>query len=428
MKRVHELLGWLRHRWKRVVAIALLLGVIGCGAAVASVYLLADRHLRRADEALARCRYAEARDELAQALRYRPGSAALHLRAGRVARQLNDLDEAGEHFRRCAAIQGRQTEEQQLELLMLRAQSGDIDEVLPDLWAYVSDKKPQAALVLEALANAYLRTARNRAAGECLTRWLELDPDNVRALNLRGLLAEREDNLILATDSYTRALELDPEQRETRLSLISVLLARQQFGAVVPHCKQLLEQAPDRPTPLLALTLAQRGLGELTAARKCIERYLAARSNEVEGLVVAAEIALDQQRNHDAEKDLRRALRLAPHSRQVHFHLFACLTRLGKTPEAAEHRRQFDAIDKDLRRREQLRAALYHRPHDLRLLYEMGALCLRNGLDGEGLAWLRQALDNDRGHQPTHKLLARYYEEKGKRDLADAHRALIRKK
>src|SRR5215471_10872359 len=117
---------------------------------------------------------------------------------------------------------------------MLRAQRGDINEVLPELWVYINEKKPQATLVLESLTNAYLRTARNVAAGECLMRWLDLEPDNIRALELRGLLAVREDNPILATDCYARALELDPEQPGLRLNLVSALIQRQQFGKVIP--------------------------------------------------------------------------------------------------------------------------------------------------------------------------------------------------
>jgi tetratricopeptide (TPR) repeat protein len=410
------------------VLVGLLLALIGVGVTVASHHLLADRHLRRAKEALGRQRYAGAREELRQALLYRPGSAKLHLLAGRVARQMNDLKEAEQHLHRCEETQQGQNEESQLEHLMLRAQSGDIDDVLLELWPYVRDKKPQAALVLEALTNAYLRTARNPGAVECLARWLELEPDNVRALELRGVLAEREGNLILATDSYTRALELDREQRDLRLSLVSVLLSRQQFSQAVPHCNRLLKEDPNIPTPLLGLAVARRGLGELPAARECIERYLAGQPDDVEGLVEASHIALDQQRIGDAEKYLRRALRLAPHHRQVHYNLVGCLTKQGKEAEAAEHRRQFTAIEKDLREREKLRRGLYSRPHDLGLLYEMGANCLRNGLDSEGLAWLRQALDNNPRHQPTLRLLTRYYEDKGDHDRAAVYRAGVQKK
>jgi tetratricopeptide (TPR) repeat protein len=431
MGRLRGFVGWLKLRWKQAVAVCLLLVLIGGAGAVASVHYLANlrsgRHLRRADEALRLCRYWDAREELARALRYRPGSAPLHLRAARVARQMNRLDEAEEHLRRCEELQGGQTEEQQLESLMIRAQKGDIDEVLPQLWPYVAEEKPQAPLVLEALANAYLGMARERAANECLTRWLEIEPNSVQALILEGVFAERTGNLVQASDSYRRVLELDPARPDVRLDLVVVLLGRQLFDQVIPHGNRLLRDDPDQSVVLLVLAQARRGLGELPAARECVERFLATDPDNVDGLVEASHIALDQQRNADAETYLRRALRLVPNHRLARYNLLICLTRLGKTAELPEHKKKLDAIDADYRRREKLRAELERRPRSVALLFEMGDNCMRNGLTTEGLAWLARALKIHPNHQPTHALLAKYFDEKGEHERAAAHRAKVRK-
>jgi Tfp pilus assembly protein PilF len=428
MGRLYGLFGWLKRRWGRVVVACAALALVGAGLLIVSPQLLADRHLRRAKEALSRCRYAEARDELNQALRYRPGSATLHLLAARVARQMGKFEEAETHLQRCEALQGKQTDEQYLERLMLRAQSEDINEVLPALWEYVAQQKPQAPLVLEALTTAYLATTRNAAVQDCLTRWLDLEPDNIQALILQAVLAQRVGNPILATDCYTRALELDPDRTDIRLDLVWVLLAHGKHRQAVAHCNRLLEQDRNAHVALLALARARRGLGELPAARDCIERCLAVKPDYLDGLIEAAHLALDQQRYGDAEKYLRRALPLDPHNREVHYNLTVCLPHLGRAAEAAKHKRKVDQIDKEFFRREKLKAELSRRPEDPDLLYELGANCLRNGLGGEGLAWLRRALEAAPEHQPSHKLLTTYFENQGDKDRAAIHRTHVREK
>ena len=51
-----------------------------------------------------------------------------------------------------------------------------------------------------------------------------------------------------------------------------------------------------------------------------------------------------------------------------------------------------------------------------------GGLLLDIGQDNLGLYWLDQALLRDPENQPAHKALAAYYERKGRRDEAAAHR------
>jgi len=129
-------------RLVRISALGLLLGLIGLGGWLITIHFLAEYHLRQARRAYDRQRYPEALKHLNKANNLRPRSPEIHMRLARVNRLLGEFSKADEHLRRYTDLQG-QTEEGQLERLMLRAQTGEAEKVVRLLVRYVQEKRPK---------------------------------------------------------------------------------------------------------------------------------------------------------------------------------------------------------------------------------------------------------------------------------------------
>jgi predicted Zn-dependent protease len=73
---------------------------------------------------------------------------------------------------------------------------------------------------------------------------------------------------------------------------------------------------------------------------------------------------------------------------------------------------------------ETLRLALPTRPNDLALRVRTAEALLASGNTAEALDLLGQVLTRDPAFRSAHAVLARYFEQLGEKDRADAHRKL----
>src|SRR5262249_46219519 len=140
-----------------------------------------------------------------------------------------------------------------LEGILLRAQSGDLSAETEGYLIGRMEREPaEAPLIREALAAGYLETLRAPTALRCLEPLLKEQPDNARALFLRGQAPERLTRFD-AVDDYRRALELDPENERIRLRLAEALFA---FGKTDEAARQfaaLHQRQPADPAARLGL-------------------------------------------------------------------------------------------------------------------------------------------------------------------------------
>ena len=96
---------------------------------------------------------------------------------------------------------------------MFHAASGDLDGDAEDYLRNDIRRNPDPAYsapAREALAEGYLPMYRVLDALDCLKQWLELRPDEVQALALRGDLYWQIGALARSADDYQRVVDLDP--------------------------------------------------------------------------------------------------------------------------------------------------------------------------------------------------------------------------
>jgi tetratricopeptide (TPR) repeat protein len=409
----------------RIALVGLLLLLVGFGLWLVSRHLLANYHMGQAAKALERQRYPRALEEYQEALRYRPASATLHLLAGRTARRAGDIPTAREHLRRCRELQKGVSEELQLEEYLVRAQTGEVDEVYRYLQPYLFNEGPLTPLVLEALVRAYMGKYRTDLAGQCLSGWLQLEPDNVEALFRQGTWCAQQQNIRGAASDYARALDLDPLRTDVRLAYAQLFRADRMFEQAAEQYRTVLQQSPRDPAALLGLAQCDADLGKPEEAREPLEALPEEQQDTADVLAVRGMVEMRCGQPEKAEPLLRRALVRDPGQLDACYNLMLCLKRLGREDESRAMNARFQQIEADQKRLIAIASReLSASPSSADLHCELGEIYLRLGRPEKGVHWLLAALRLDPGHRRTHERLRDYYDGLGPegKERADFHR------
>jgi tetratricopeptide (TPR) repeat protein len=402
--------------WISLLIIAVLL-------ALAAPHLAALYSWRAAEQALAQHRPRDAASHLERCLRAWPRSAAVHLRAARAARLLDDYEAAERHLLECQRLEARPSEDSLLEWALLKAENGDVGTVQVYLIAQARSDPTRADLAREALAAGYLRLYRIHEAMRCLEECLEHDPENLRALYLRGRAWERVHAYPKAVADYQEVVAHDPEHDDARLRLANCELENGQPAEALAHLEQLRGRQPDNPEVLVRLAFAQNALGQLGLALELIDEVLAHHPDLPSALSARGQLAFEADRPAEAESWLRRAIAANPFDRTAHYDLHQCLVQQGKQAEAGEEEKELTRVVETIERLLAISNRLMpKKPHDPALHHELGTILMRMGKEELALSWFQSALREDPGYRPAHESLAQYYERVGNAEQASLHR------
>jgi tetratricopeptide (TPR) repeat protein len=347
----------------------------------------------------------------------------VRLLAARAARLTGDLPAAEEHLNRCLKLHGGATEEVQLEFLLVRAQTGEVEEVARPLIDAVEKGHPESPLILATLTRAYMARLRYRPALACLSKWLELRPDEARAYQWRGWVLERLGRHREARADYDKALERDPELFPARLRVAEMLLEDKHAEQALPHLERLRRQAPDSAEVLARLGMCRFQENQLDEARRLLEAAAGRLPKDPGVLLYLARLDLREGRAAEAERRLRQMLAADPSDTEALYNLGTALQAQGRTAEATatmtEYKRCKRLVDRSNQLLQEVADSRTARPADYA---ELGGLLLQIGRERQAVYWLERALESDPGQQQAHAALAEYYEKQGERDKAAAHR------
>jgi tetratricopeptide (TPR) repeat protein len=410
----------LRNLGGRTAVLVLILVLFGTAV---GFFGYAFAQWRAAQLAVTEGRADEARSKLDLCLFLWPNSAEVHLLTARADWLSGDFESAEAHLKQCTRLNNGATESIQLEYLLMRARTGEEDEVASALFKHVDNKHPQTPFILETMSRAYMHGLRYGHAYDCLSRWIKEAPDAAKPYHWRGWILERLSNHHEAKDDYQRALERGPELVDVRLRLVEILLDENKAPEAVPHLERLRRQFPDRPDVMARLGHCRFLQGRLKEARCLLETAVKERPEDSPALLHLGKLELQEGRAAEAEQWLLRSLKLEPGDLVARYTLVTSLQVQGRRDEAAAVLKEYKKL-KDLTERVN-RLLLDEARHPTKGAEgpsEIGDLLLAIGQEKLALYWLKQALVRDPGHQPTHRALAGYYEKKGDRDQAAAHR------
>jgi tetratricopeptide (TPR) repeat protein len=401
-----------------IVPVAALL-VIG----LAAPHVWAWSRLRAARGDLARYHPEPAQAALASCLTVWPENPAARLLASRAARQAGDFEEADRQLRACQRAVGGTTEEIAFEWAMLQAAAGSVQAVEDYLNSRAEQDPTLAPLAWEALAEGYLRVYRILDAMTLLKHWLEFDPNNVRALELRGITYVTGKGLERGSEDFRRVLELDPGRDKTRWLLVRSLLGMGSFKLAADNLEWFDRKNPGDPEVLSRLARCYNMLGRGPEARQMLDTLLEKHPDHGVALRTRGMLALTDQQPAEAERWLRRATKQLPDDYQSQWFFAESLRQQDKTAEAKAQL----AIAEQVRARSEKLSdftskGLADKPLDPALRYEMGLLLIQTGQQQAGVRWIEGALVLDPGYKPAHATLADYYERTGDTARAADHR------
>ncbi|MDP9000982.1 MAG: tetratricopeptide repeat protein [Myxococcota bacterium] len=124
-------------------------------------------------------------------------------------------------------------------------------------------------------ATELLHEERFRDALVELHRVLAADPKNAYAYHYLGVAFFEVGEIEAARDAYTACLKLAPAHLGARVALCHVLRILGDLRAALREGMAALSQSPGDPDTLHAMGLAYQARGDLVAARKYLEAFLA---------------------------------------------------------------------------------------------------------------------------------------------------------
>ena len=396
-------------RGRRLWAVAALLVLVGVGVALIGPHVRAGYHLHAARTELQRHHNRQAIQHLQACLRTWPSSSEALLLAARAARRAHAYDEADRCLQKYYQVRGLD-EAGGFEQLLLAVQRNVDDHLVAQCRHHVEQEHPDTILILEALAQGYLRHYRLPEARFCLNLWLERQPDNPQALCLMGqfhLDYERAPDRSI--EKYRRAVQLDPDHEEARLGLAVALLESRGFAEAAPHLEHLRQSQPDNLRVQVGLAECRYALDESDEAHRLLDRALTRQPEFAPALALRGRLALESGEHRTAETWLRQAVRRAPSDHQARYNLIRCLNHNDKAREAQQHEKWLRQREQDVKRfHEIVTRDLAKSPRDPALHCTLGELLLRSGHEAEGLRWLDSALRQNPQFPPARRALAEY--------------------
>jgi predicted Zn-dependent protease len=397
------------------------MALIALGLWLGSAYTWASYHYRRAQRHLARHELTEALADFALCRKVWPSDTETCLLAARTARRARVYDDARRLLQMYKNLGGDPVAIE-LEQDLARAQRGELKGLEKSLLAAAQKETEESPLIWEALSQGYMETYRWPQASHCLTKLIDLEPQNAEAFLERGWVRENSNHLAEAITDFKQAATIDPDNARARLSLAGVCLKASHPNDAAEQYEWLRQRDPENPAVLLGLARCRRDLGNIDEARSLLDRLLVISPKDPRALGERGKVGLLDGDAVRAEAMLVQSLAFDPRDREVNYDYYLCLSRLGKEQEARDQRAKLTQITEDADRFNRLLADYAARPSDSGLICEIAEIMLRNNRTTEGEIWLRNVLENDPNYKKAHRLLADYYEKRGDIRKALQHR------
>ncbi len=385
-------------KWKWVVIGLFFLGLLWSGSFWASRWL--------GLEALHRGSFPFAKRALTLANWLWPISHGNQLALATACRRNQDYSEAEKHLNQCLKLEGGANEDVQIEFLLMRTATGEVDESSWHLMGYVDQNHPRSYEIMEAITGAYLRRLKYGPAYALLNRMVELAPEKALSYFWRGWVLERMDNPGEAKTNYLLAMERDPSLVQVKLRLGEILLEDNRPEEAVPYLESLYTDFPGRADVQARLGQLRFLQGRWSQARELLESALPRLENDPSLLIHLARLDLQEDRPVEAEVFLRRILKNDPTDTEAQFSLVASLQSQGRVPEAKMALDEYKIKKKNLEMaNNMLKDEAQHPSKSAQTAYEIGKVLLEIGRTSLGTYWLDQALLRDPTHAPSKALL-----------------------
>ena len=264
---------------------------------------------------------------------------------------------------------------------------------------------PKQVDALHLLGLIARQTGRRELAIELLGKSVALKPDFAHAHHNLGIALDENGQHALAAVHHRRAVELTPDHLDARIHFGNALLRERNFAAARVQFEKAVALNPQLAGAHGALGMALRALGDLPAAMTSYRRAL-----ELDPKLLAVQVNLgnalrEAGRAEEAIDCYRRAVALQPDLAAAHNNLGSCLMDLGRNVEATAC----------------FERAVTLRPDYAQAQSNLGRALSDQGRDEEALARHMRALELDPNSADAHANYAFALHASGRRAEAIPH-------
>jgi tetratricopeptide (TPR) repeat protein len=189
------------------------------------------------------------------------------------------------------------------------------------------------------------RGGRLDEAEELYRQILAVEPDNVHALHLSGVVAHQRRDYPLALERIARAIALDGRQISFHTNLASVHLAMGNIEPAIACLREAIRLDPNHVKARNGLGMVLAGARRWDEAAACLREVLRIRPDFGPAHNNLGKILNQQGRVAEAIECFRDALGVKPDLMQAHDNLASALKDQGRLEEAIGHYRQALGID-----------------------------------------------------------------------------------
>jgi len=143
-------------------------------------------------------------------------------------------------------------------------------------------------------------------------RILEIDNTQAKALLLLARLYNFQKEFVKAEDSLKKAIQIQPENKDTYKALYGFYISRKQFSEAETVLNDLVQKNPNDADPLILLSSFQMARGKNQEAEDILLKALDIDPKSINTHMVLARLMLQQKKTDEAEKYFKAALEIEP--------------------------------------------------------------------------------------------------------------------
>jgi tetratricopeptide (TPR) repeat protein len=285
--------------------------------------------------------------------------------------------EAADHFEKSISLNGAYAPAH-YHLGVARWLEKDTDRGLPELQE-AAKLQPSVFDYRYRLGSAYLELGRHEEASSELNAAVAIDRSQVDAWKALGQALRRKPDFDGAVDAYRRAVELNPNDNETRNGYATLLIEARYPERAIKESEQVLRRDPANAAAQMNIGYAYLKIGEFDKAETA---YRAAVADDPKSPAAHYDLAIALKMKDQleaAQKEFRAAIELDPSLAEAHYTLGITYWQLGDFPAT----------------KQEMKAAIAARPDYAEAHYTLGIVLKQSGdLDG-ALSELREAIRLD---------------------------------
>jgi len=288
--------------------------------------------------------------------------------------------------------------------------------------AFLQQVEPRE-MVAKELARIFLSTYQFERAVQPIERWRALAPEDPQPYVWSNEIASRSDvEPAILIQNYRAALDRDPKLDKARLGLAQELSKARRFDDAEQEFLVFLKRNPKDTSALLGLGRNAFQQGDIEKSRQYFETSLEANPREPETLKELGQIDLRLGRSQQARQRLELLIQIQPFDHEVRYSYAQALKLCGDEARARAELARAALLRKEHDQLIQLRFRLQKNPTDLDARFQIAKWMMEHGHEQEGLKWTKEILRAHPRHEPTHGILAAYYDKRGESGLANYHR------